>query len=82
HLDVRQCLESAVARYPSFATTAGIKDNFFHYLDAALQFVPETPRDKAIRAKLAKIGIGPGKTFDFKDLSFEHKAEILVGMKQ
>ena len=64
------------------ATTAGIKDNFFQYLDAALQYVPETPRDKAIRAKLAKIGIGPGKTFVFKDLSLEHKAEILVGMKQ
>jgi hypothetical protein len=64
------------------ATTAGIKDNFFQYLDAALQFVPETPRDKAIRAKLAKIGIGPGKTFEFKNLSFEHKAEILMAMKQ
>lgn len=64
------------------ATTSGIKQNFFEYLDAALQFVPETPRDKAIRAKLAKIGVGPGKTFAFKDLSLEHKAEILVGMKQ
>ncbi|MCK1446731.1 DUF1254 domain-containing protein [Bradyrhizobium sp. 48] len=64
------------------AATAGIKDNFFQYLDAALQFVPETPRDKTIRAKLARIGIGPGKTFAFKDLSLEHKAEILVGMKQ
>jgi hypothetical protein len=64
------------------ATTAGIKANFFQYLDAALQFVPETPKDKAIRAKLARIGIGPGKTFVFKDLSLEHKAEILVGMKQ
>ncbi|OSJ18221.1 cell envelope protein [Bradyrhizobium canariense] len=64
------------------ATTAGIKDNFFQYLDAALQFVPETTRDKAIRAKLAKIGVGPGKTFAFKDLTLEHKAEILVGMKQ
>lgn len=64
------------------ATTAGIKENFFQYLDAALQFVPETARDKDIRAKLATIGIGPGKTFDFKDLSLEHKAEILVAMKQ
>jgi hypothetical protein len=64
------------------ATTAGIKDNFFSYLDAALQFVPETARDKDVRAKLAKIGIGPGKTFDFKELPLEHKAEILVGMKQ
>jgi hypothetical protein len=64
------------------ATTAGIKGNFFQYLDAALQFVPETARDKSIRAKLAKIGIGPGKTFAFKDLSVEHKAEILLGMKR
>jgi hypothetical protein len=64
------------------ATTAGIKANFFEYLDAALQFVPETARDKAIRAKLARIGIGPGKTFAFKDLSLEHKAAILIAMKQ
>lgn len=64
------------------ATTAGIKDNFFQYLDAALQFVPVTAKDKAIRAKLASIGIGPGKTFEFKDLSLEHKAAILIAMKQ
>ncbi|WP_069882934.1 DUF1254 domain-containing protein [Bosea sp. BIWAKO-01] len=64
------------------ATTAGIKDNFFEYLDAALQFVPETARDKAVRAKLARIGVGPGKTFAFKDLSLEHKAAILIAMKQ
>lgn len=64
------------------ATTAGIKDNFFQYLDAALQFVPETLRDNAIRAKLAKIGIGPGKTFEFKELSLEHKAEMLISVKQ
>ena len=64
------------------ATTAGIKANFFAYLDAALSLVPETSRDKTIRAKLARIGVGPGKTFDFKELPLEHKAEILVGMKQ
>lgn len=64
------------------AKTAGIKDNFFEYLGAALQFVPETQDDKAIRAKLASIGIGPGKTFEFKDLSVEHKAAVLLGMKE
>jgi hypothetical protein len=46
-----------------------------------LQFVPETSQDKAIRAKLASIGIGPGKTFDFKDLSPEHKAAIVEAVK-
>jgi len=64
------------------ATTAGIKANFFEYLDAALPFVPETPENKAIRAKLASIGIGSGKTFEFKDLAAEHKAAVLLGMKE
>lgn len=70
----------AAVDFPA-ANTAGIKDNFFAYLDAALQFVPETPENKDIRAKLASIGIGPGKTFDFKDLSAEHKAAVLLAMK-
>ena len=35
---------------------------------------PGRRRTKAIREQLARIGIGPGKTFDFKDLSLEHKA--------
>ena len=64
------------------ATTQGIKANFYNYLDAALQFVPVTPEDNAIRSKLASIGIGPGKTFDFNDLSLEHKAAILLAMKE
>ncbi|HEY5774819.1 MAG TPA: DUF1254 domain-containing protein [Xanthomonadales bacterium] len=64
------------------ATTAGIKDNFYAYLDAALEFVPMTEQDKDVRARLASIGIGPGKSFDFKDLSAEHKAEMLVAMKE
>jgi hypothetical protein len=64
------------------ATTAGIKKNFYEYLDAALQFVPESAQDKEVRAKLASIGVGPGKTFEFKDLSLEHKAAILIAMKE
>ena len=64
------------------ATTAGIKANFYDYLEAALQFVPLTPENNAIRARLASIGIGPGKTFEFKDLSLEHKAAVLLAMKE
>ncbi len=58
-----------------------IKTGFFDYLDFALQFSPATPDEQAIRAKLARIGIGPGKSFNFKDLDAEHKAEVLLGMK-
>lgn len=63
------------------ATTAGIKTNFFEYLDAALQYVPLTPENREVRARIARIGIGAGKTFEFKDLSLEHKAAVLLGMK-
>jgi hypothetical protein len=58
-----------------------VKTNFFGYLDFALQFAPPGPEEMDIRAKLARIGIGAGKTFDFKDLSLEHKAEVALGMK-
>jgi len=64
------------------ATTRGIKENFYAYLDAALEFVPITPETKELRGRLASIGIGPGKTFDFKELSLEHKAAVLVAMKE
>jgi hypothetical protein len=63
------------------ATTAGIQANFFQYLDAAIKFVPPAPEEKEIRAKLAKIGIGTGKPFDFKSLPAEQKQAFMLGMK-
>jgi hypothetical protein len=58
------------------------KKNFFEYVDFVLQFAPPGPEEADIRAKLARIGVGPGKKFDFKDLSAEHKAAVLLGMKE
>ena len=59
-----------------------VKTNFFDYLDFALQFALRNPNEADIRSKLARIGVGPGKTFNFKDLSLEHKVEVGVGMKE
>src|SRR5277367_796050 len=58
-----------------------VKKNFFEYLDFALQFAPAGPEERIIREKLERIGVGPGKTFAFKDLPLEHKLEIGLGMK-
>src|SRR5205809_2609548 len=58
-----------------------VKKNFFEYLDFALQFAPAGPEERAIREKLARIGVGSGKTFEFKDLPLTHKREIGLGMK-
>ena len=59
-----------------------VKENFFEYLDFALQLTPAQPNEVEIRDKLARIGVGPGKTFNFKDLSLKHKLEIGLGMKE
>ena len=59
-----------------------VKTNFFEYLDFALQFAPAQENEKEIRAQLARIGIGPDKTFNFKDLPLEQKLEIGLGMKE
>lgn len=58
------------------------KTNFFDYLDFVLQFAPAQENEKEIRAALAKIGVGPGKTFNFKDLPLEQKLEVGLGMKE
>jgi hypothetical protein len=60
----------------------GKVQNFFEYLDFALQFAPAQANETEIRAQLASIGIGPGKTFDFKELSLKDKLEIALGMKE
>ena len=58
------------------------KTEFAAYLDFLLQFAPVVPEEIALREKFASIGIGPGKKFDFKDLSLEHKAAVGLGVKQ
>jgi hypothetical protein len=57
------------------------KTGFFDYLDFSLQFAPAGPEEKDIRDKLARLGIGAGKKFDFKALSPEQKAAVIEGVK-
>jgi len=58
-----------------------VKTGFFDYLDFALQFAPAGPEEKAIRAKLARLGIGAGKNFAFNNLAPEQQAAVVSGMK-
>jgi hypothetical protein len=59
-----------------------VKTNFFDYLDFALQFAPAQENEKEIRAQLARIGVGAGKTLNFRELSIEDKLEIGLGMTE
>jgi hypothetical protein len=57
------------------------KTNFFEYLAFSLQFAPAGPEEKAIREKLARIGVEAGKKFDPSVFSSEQKAALVEGMK-
>jgi len=59
-----------------------MKAHFFEYLDFALQFATPGEDEKDIRAKLAQIGVGAGKSFDFHELPLGHRLEVGLGMKQ
>jgi len=71
---------AAPIAWPAFTEDA-FKTDFPAYLDFLLQFCPEVPAETALRARFAKIGIGPGKSFDWKSLSVEQKLEIGLGAK-
>jgi hypothetical protein len=47
--------------FPKFSAELA-KTNFFEFLGFALEFAPPRPFETAIRAKLASIGVGSGKT--------------------
>lgn len=52
----------------------------FNILNFLLQFSPTDPSEVALRARFAKIGIAPGKTFDASKLSPEMRAAMEQGV--
>ena len=71
--------------FPKFVGDDPFKTEFPAFLDFLLQFAPTTgpaAADAPLREKLASIGIGPGKTFEFNDLSLEQKAAFGLAIKQ
>jgi hypothetical protein len=53
---------------------------FFNILNFILQYCPTDPSETELRARFAKIGVEPGKTFDVSKLSPEMKTAITQGM--
>ena len=76
---------AAAVDFPRFVGDDPFKTEFPAYLDFLLQFAPATGPaavEEPLRARFASIGIGPGKKFDFKELSLEHKAAVGLAIKE
>jgi len=63
------------------ATSTGVKTHFWSYLGAALDYIPESDKDRDIRSRLATIGVGDGNTFDMDTLSPEQQQAMAEGMQ-
>jgi hypothetical protein len=63
-------------------TKESAKTGFFDYLAFQMQFAPPGPEEQGIRAKLARLGVEPGKRVNLKALSPEQKVAIEEGMKE
>jgi hypothetical protein len=67
-------------QFPPF-TKEDMKTPFAKYLNFVLQFCPPE-EEKALRARLATVGIEAGKPFDFDKLPESQKAEMALGIKE
>jgi hypothetical protein len=65
---------------PSTAAEEKTSLQFFNILNFVLQFCPTNPSETELMARFAKIGVGPGNTFDPSELSPEMKAAIEQGI--
>ena len=68
--------------WPAFNGDEPFKLQFPKYLNFLLQFCPENPQDKDIRAKMAAVGITPGQPWDESRLSEAQKGELAIGVKE
>jgi hypothetical protein len=68
--------------WPPFNGEDPFKLQFPKYLSFLLQFCPENPQDKNIRAKMAAVGMVPGQAWDESKLSEAQKAELGIGVKE
>jgi hypothetical protein len=58
-----------------------LRRNFFQHLAFALQFAPAQFIEADALANLGELGVGPGSTFDFENLTPKEKLEITLGIK-
>lgn len=72
---------SPVPAFPKWDKKGAFGTYFISYLNFLLQYCPEVPEEKAMRERFARIGISPGKAFDFGKLPKDQQAAIEDGIK-
>jgi hypothetical protein len=66
--------------FPPYSTETAMSAGFFQYLNFALQFCPVIPSEVQVRARFAKLGIEPGKSFNLATMDSAILAAINEGI--
>jgi hypothetical protein len=57
-------------------------DEFWSYVNFLLSLTTANPQDKPVQDRMAKIGLGAGKSWDSASLDSEVRAAVAAGMKE
>ena len=71
-----------VINWPVWDAAKGEGLGFISYLNALLSFMPVHPSEEEMFARFARIGIGPGRTFDAGTLPPEIRAAMEAGIAE
>ena len=72
----------SIINWPPISKDGELKpENFYNYLNTMLQFMPEYPDEKTLRAEFAKIGIIPGKIFDMSGMTPDQQKSMAQGIE-
>jgi hypothetical protein len=74
--------KAPVLRFPAWDEKKSQGLGFLEYLDLMLRLCPVHPSERALRARLAAIGVGGGTPIDLEKLSREAKEAIAAGMTE
>jgi hypothetical protein len=69
-------------QFPAWDEARANTIGFINYLNFLLQFAPSVDSEKAMMARFAKIGIGPGRAFDPATIDPEGRDAIEAGIKE
>lgn len=72
--------EMAVIAYPAFSPEKAKTPEYFAYLNFMLQFCSVPQEESDLMKRFARIGIEPGKPFDYASLSETRKKALIDGM--
>jgi hypothetical protein len=67
---------------PAWDEARANSPDFISYLNFLLQFCPTPDAENELRARFARIGVGPGRAFDFGSLEADTRAALTAGVEE